>query len=1229
MERIKLYITQDDEFMELDLYDNENITVVDSIQKVQDISKIFSPFTRDFKVPASANNNEIFKHYYDFTITNGFDGRSKVKALIQIGGVDYKKGFIRLISSDTKDGIASSYKLSFIGETTTLKDRLKDAKIKDLDFSNLVFQRDANGLELDELRAEAIRNGLYANAEAGTVGEPKQDDEGYDLYPDVIFAPIFDSGKVVAVPYVSANTSTPNTSNLESLMLTHFTGLGTHNVIERNGDEDNFIYNPVTPGTYKPSVKMGTLLSMINEQYGLNMQNDFLHREEIDQMYMWFNGKPSEGEIKDGDKAFNAANSDIKASVNFVGNREVVYTTKIGEPNKVTIVDENGQQWAQPLTNTISGRRYGFEPYKRYKFVLTPDNPLGIKVNYRIRQYYIDNNGNDVTLCSTTFNDPGEDTMEVSFQNAEITNIEVDKHYYANNMVGKTIYFDVIITSNEEISGKVSYTGFTRRYWTSSYIAGFKGRRYVYHNTSDSQPWKMDMQSFSPQLLPHIDIKTYAPEMKLLDLLKGIFKMFNMTAYIKDNQMIIETLETFYNRGTEYDITEFIDLKGSTVSRGFDFNDMKMTFEEAKDILSSNYAKTTIDGTGFGDLKKTREFLSLDGTEEEVDTEDETLSIAKGGKDYEIKLPFARMMFERLALNFKDDATPTQDGSFGTDEDGMLTDFVIGNAIDGKLEGVDLKPVIFYGKKCEGGLSFYSGTSDPELIDNLPGRVYASHTEHGNNLGKADHKLILVERDPGSSNTTDPTQLINQTVFASDVTSESDKKRWWNPSSIMASRYRRNGELMNSDGKFQSINFDNGLMDEFEYPNGFDSRQWINGLYDTYYKDYLKELYSKRSRLSKYTVNFPQWLLSTYKLNDTLIIGQNRYTINNINLNLVTGKGKVELLNQRERLVDPPVLHNPSLKFEGINATGDEATFSLLNIEKKTLNIEAVKLVSGRENNYEEYIIPVTQNQVVLQQTGSHPGKYMIENFVTTGWIEQSGIFDFQTATAFAIDAGGGISNESNAVLFSNFADNADPTIDSVVAVNISSNNTMYNVQASDDGAIRGIYVKTGTTAGSEDTTGTLVATYTPWSSGIVVVGAIPIGTTTNVSFQVFDYVYKTSAWYTTSVTIGTDTQGPSRPLISGANTTSGVDITVGNLVDNDQMHSYEMYKRLPNTTTWTLIATVLEADFDTSSSDVFSHVMGASDSADFRVRSKDVSGNYSGYSNTYTRTPEIGGGID
>ena len=78
MQSIQLYIGTD----RVEMFDDESVSITQSIKNVKDISKVFTTFSRQFTVPASKTNNKIFKHYYNYDIDNGFDARTRKYATI-------------------------------------------------------------------------------------------------------------------------------------------------------------------------------------------------------------------------------------------------------------------------------------------------------------------------------------------------------------------------------------------------------------------------------------------------------------------------------------------------------------------------------------------------------------------------------------------------------------------------------------------------------------------------------------------------------------------------------------------------------------------------------------------------------------------------------------------------------------------------------------------------------------------------------------------------------------------------------------------------------------------------------------------------------------------------------------------------------------------------------------------------------------------------------------------
>ena len=120
MRRLQLYIGTE----RVDLFKDESVSITQTIQNVKDIAKVFTEFTQTFSVPASSVNNKIFKHYYNFDISGGFDARNKVAASLELNDLPFKTGLIALQGVDLKNNVAHTYKVTFYGNTVNLKDVL-------------------------------------------------------------------------------------------------------------------------------------------------------------------------------------------------------------------------------------------------------------------------------------------------------------------------------------------------------------------------------------------------------------------------------------------------------------------------------------------------------------------------------------------------------------------------------------------------------------------------------------------------------------------------------------------------------------------------------------------------------------------------------------------------------------------------------------------------------------------------------------------------------------------------------------------------------------------------------------------------------------------------------------------------------------------------------------------------------------------------------------------------
>ena len=125
MREVQIYI----EDQRIDLFKDESIEVTSSIQDAKDISKVFTDYSQSFALPASAENNKIFKHFYNFNISGGFDGRVRHEAKIFINSLLFKKGKIFLNGVNMKNNVPHTYNVTFFGNTVSLTDLFGDDKL--------------------------------------------------------------------------------------------------------------------------------------------------------------------------------------------------------------------------------------------------------------------------------------------------------------------------------------------------------------------------------------------------------------------------------------------------------------------------------------------------------------------------------------------------------------------------------------------------------------------------------------------------------------------------------------------------------------------------------------------------------------------------------------------------------------------------------------------------------------------------------------------------------------------------------------------------------------------------------------------------------------------------------------------------------------------------------------------------------------------------------------------
>lgn len=304
------------DFVKMDMFKDESLSISDSIQDVRDISKIFTTFSQQFNLPASQKNNKFFKHYQDTDVLNSFDARFKADAIIKLNGVDFRKGTIRLNTVDLKENKAYSYKVVFFGDIVELKDLLKDDDLSSLPFPDSL-------------------NFTYDNA---TVFSKFTNNQNIDVtFPLVTHSKYFN--------------------------------------IDSSSGEYQFGSDKLIFTDLKPALRIKKIIEAIELKYNLTFSNDFFNSFNFKRVYMLLqraSGAVSNALTTGGiltvtnslnDLTVTTANNvDVRPlSVGFL--YSFVYQITLSATTSVTvrITSPNGQVYAEDTFNTIATHTMQFE----------------------------------------------------------------------------------------------------------------------------------------------------------------------------------------------------------------------------------------------------------------------------------------------------------------------------------------------------------------------------------------------------------------------------------------------------------------------------------------------------------------------------------------------------------------------------------------------------------------------------------------------------------------------------------------------------------------------------------------------------------------------------------------------------------------------------------------------------------------------------------------------------
>ena len=640
MQSIQLYI----EGQRVDMFKDESVNITQSIKNVKDVDKIFTEFTKTFTLPASKTNNKIFKHYYNFDIIGGFDARTKKDATLELNYLPFKKGKIKLEGVDLQNRKPKSYRITFFGNTVTLKDVLGDDQLSSLTLTKY--------------------NVLYASD---------------DIERNLQRSPLTNS------------TGTVDTIGTSSI--TDGSGFGTVSV----GD---LITNTSTNETTYISVFPTSTAIVLNEQIftsvgqGYQINNHILAPLITHTQRLFFNSSTSDEEADDGNLKYFSGGGSHDHGVKW---NQLKYAIRVNEIIRAIEAEEQyGLTFSSDFFKNTSKKEFDNLYLWLHRKSGTVENLGGTTSTTTLISGWTDSNdGIFRMLNGNTFrtyvdsSDPNLFRLRLRFNTSDTDSYDVRLERDGNTVYTKTGQVGGLTVDGHDDSDFVGDTGDYKVYVTSTSAITFNDVRWtgIYEQVGDDLRVDYVTPSFTTEAQFIFNIALQTPEIKIIDFLTGLFKMFNLVAFVEDGGTIyVDTLDNFYANkksiSTAYDISEFVDVKSSQVNVALPFKEIELKYKDTKTFLANKFTQLANRDWASTTYKAGENELS--------------------GSEYKIEVPFSHFQYERL----------------NDIDGGSQQDIQWGYSVNENQEAYKGAPLLFYPiRQNTGGISFVNSVDSNGVAD--------------------------------------------------------------------------------------------------------------------------------------------------------------------------------------------------------------------------------------------------------------------------------------------------------------------------------------------------------------------------------------------------------------------------------------------------------------------------------------------------------------------------------
>ena len=544
MQFIQLYI----EGTRVDLFDDESVSLTNSIQQIKDISKVFTSFSQTFSIPASKINNKLFKHYYNFDIVNGFDGRLKVNGTIELNYLNFQKGKIKLEGVELKKNEVYAYKITFFGNTVELKDLIAEDTLDAL-------VGGANWIDgfSKPYTSAAIYTGLRS---------------GYDITNE-------------GVTYNNA-IITPLISHTTRLFYDSASNTADDGNLAPNGNGESAAMNHgIFWKDLKYAIRVDLVIKAIEKTYGLTFSTDFFNSTNAPyyNLYLWMHRKKGNVDDPNAPATFpQLLNFGLDSTMtNVIANGEIITVSNQTGNNKIT-------------------------------------SSLTINVNSAEDTVYTVNVIRDGVI---------QDSFSATAPSAATASVDLFNGIYQVQIVVREEFtVDSVTWDLADLTVPESHT--------------------------------FNISAFTIQAVIEFVPSAQLPPMGVLKFLTGLFKLFNLTAFVLDDGTVkVQTLDSFYanpSSSSPFDISTHVDVSKSQVNVALPYREIVFEYKGLKTKLAKQHEQLTTGGVGWG----TTEFTGDDKYD---------------GGIYKVEAPFEHLKYERLVDVATGNNTTAQNGWMVDDND--------------------------------------------------------------------------------------------------------------------------------------------------------------------------------------------------------------------------------------------------------------------------------------------------------------------------------------------------------------------------------------------------------------------------------------------------------------------------------------------------------------------------------------------------------------------------------